>query len=369
MRIDGGPAAVEPHDRFILRSLSPGHTVGGGIVLDAAPRRFRATPPQLAFCPAVAAGDVSRALPAARGRPRRGRPGRRRAGRGRHRAEAARRTLAALAAAGELETVAQVVHGAQGAAPVVPGAASPGRGGPAATAERRFFAAGTLAAVVAALDVPLSRAAAAAPREPLRGALRAGRRRAALSARRVRRPCGRPVAPASSSSASGGYARAGAGDALSPAHEALAARVGERLAAARFAPPTLASLEEELAPSKRDLRDGPRSPHAARRRCARRQDLWFATRRGRRGARAPRRGARAPDRDHPRRLPRRACHRTPPRPGAARDLRFRGASRVAAATCACCGRAARDRAPGRQRDGCRCESELRRRDDAAAPCA
>ena len=48
----------------------------------------------------------------------------------------------------------------------------------------------------------------------------------------------------------GGYAVAGAGDALAPAHEALAARVGERLAAARFAPPTLASLEE--APRRRE---------------------------------------------------------------------------------------------------------------------
>ena len=46
---------------------------------------------------------------------------------------------------------------------------------------------------------------------------------------------------------------AGAGDALAPAQEALAARVGERLAAARFAPPTLASLEEELGADRRDL--------------------------------------------------------------------------------------------------------------------
>ena len=51
----------------------------------------------------------------------------------------------------------------------------------------------------------------------------------------------------------GGYALAGAGDVLSDAHEALAARVGERLAAARFAPPTLASLEEELGAQRRDL--------------------------------------------------------------------------------------------------------------------
>ena len=51
----------------------------------------------------------------------------------------------------------------------------------------------------------------------------------------------------------GSYALAGAGDVLSDAHEALAARVGERLVAARFAPPTLASLEEELSAQRRDL--------------------------------------------------------------------------------------------------------------------
>ena len=61
VRLDGGPAAVEPHDRFVLRSLSPGQTVGGGIVLDAVPRRWRDRGVQLDFLKAVAAGDVARA--------------------------------------------------------------------------------------------------------------------------------------------------------------------------------------------------------------------------------------------------------------------------------------------------------------------
>ena len=60
VRLDG-LAALEPHDRFILRSLSPGHTVGGGVVLDATPRRFRERGTHLAFLAAVAAGDLSRA--------------------------------------------------------------------------------------------------------------------------------------------------------------------------------------------------------------------------------------------------------------------------------------------------------------------
>ena len=61
VRLDGGPAAVEPHDRFILRSLSPGHTIGGGVVLDASPRRFRERAAWRAFLRALQAGDVRQA--------------------------------------------------------------------------------------------------------------------------------------------------------------------------------------------------------------------------------------------------------------------------------------------------------------------
>ena len=158
------------------------------------------------------------------------------------------RTLVRLARAGDLETMGggssrqgvTAAHTATGARP-----------GPADA--RRWFAAGTLAAVeteVAGLlgrragqrpenpFVPLAEIAAAVPRFPL-GALAVVAARLAERGELVERD--------------GGYALPGAGDALAPAHEALAARVGERLAAARFAPPTLASLEEELAADKRDL--------------------------------------------------------------------------------------------------------------------
>ena len=99
---------------------------------------------------------------------------------------------------------------------------------------------------------------------------------------------------ARSSSATARYALAGAGDVLSDAHEALAARVGERLAAARFAPPTLASLEEELGAQRRDLNVV--LEVLTRRGAAVRvdRDLWFdraavdeARERLDRGARAP----------------------------------------------------------------------------------
>jgi len=248
VRLDGGPAAVEPHDRFILRSLSPVQTVGGGIVLDALPRRWRDRAGQLAFLQAVAAGDVARACLLAA------------ADRGPAGLAAAdlvtadidpaltSRTLAALARAGDLESIAvgpsrpgvTAAHTATGARP-----------GP--DDERRWFAAGTLAAIEADVGallgrraaerpenpfVPLAEIAAAVPRFPL-GALAVVAARLAERGELVER--------------GGGYALAGAGDALAPAHEALAARVGERLAAARFAPPTLASLEEQLTAEARDL--------------------------------------------------------------------------------------------------------------------
>ncbi len=248
VRLDGGPAAVEPHDRFILRSLSPGQTIGGGTVLDAVPRRWRQRPAQLAFAQAVAAGDASRALLLAA-------TDRGAAGLGAGElvatgidAAAATPALAALVAAGKLETAAQV---AQGAVPLSSGAAGTGRGG--AAAERRFFVAGTVAAVVGALEAPLARRAAEHPESPFVAL-------SALAAAVPRFPLDELAALAAGLVTSGelveregAYARAGAGDALSPAHEALAARVGERLAAARFAPPTLASLQEELGAEKRDL--------------------------------------------------------------------------------------------------------------------
>ena len=248
VRLDGGPAAVEPHDRFILRSLSPVRTIGGGTVLDALPRRWRERAAQLAFLHAVAAGDVARAcLLAAADRGPAGLAAADLVAADIEPAVVAR-TLARLARAGDLETMGggpsrqgvTAAHTATGARP-----------GPAD--ERRWFAAGTLAAVeteVAGLlgrraaqrpenpFVPLAQMAAAVPRFPL-GAL------AVIAARLAER--GELV------ERGGGYALPGAGDALAPAHEALAARVGERLAAARFAPPTLASLEEELAADKRDL--------------------------------------------------------------------------------------------------------------------
>ena len=105
VRLDGGPAAVEPHDRFMLRSLSPVQTIGGGdrarrcaaalarsrrpARLSEGRRRWRRRRAcLLAAADRGPAGLAAADLVAADIEP-----------------DAAARTLAALARAGELETV------------------------------------------------------------------------------------------------------------------------------------------------------------------------------------------------------------------------------------------------------------------------
>ncbi len=234
VRLDG-LAAVEPHDRFILRSLSPGQTVGGGVVLDAAPRRFRDRGTHLAFLSAIAAGDDRRAcllLAADRGPAGLAAADLRAAG---VEPPAAERLLSELAAAGELETA-----GGQ-------------RQSAGAEERQHWFAAGTRANVTADIGAVLARRAKERPDNPFvaLAELAPAVPRFPLDALAV------VVVDLAEQGTlverDGGYGMAGAGDALAPAQEALAARVGERLAAALFAPPTLASLEEELATDKRDL--------------------------------------------------------------------------------------------------------------------
>ncbi|MFA4966342.1 MAG: selenocysteine-specific translation elongation factor, partial [Thermoleophilia bacterium] len=61
VRLDG-EAAVEPHDRFILRALSPVATLGGGEVLVRGARRWHAPERHAAFLAALRAGDSRVAL-------------------------------------------------------------------------------------------------------------------------------------------------------------------------------------------------------------------------------------------------------------------------------------------------------------------
>jgi selenocysteine-specific elongation factor len=246
VRLDG-LAALEPHDRFILRSLSPGQTVGGGVVLDAAPRRFRERGTHLAFLAAVAADDLSRAcLLLAADHGFAGVAAADLAAVGMEPEEASS-TLAALAGAGELETAGD---GALRDSPTSSAAPSTRSSRPD---ERRWFAAGTLARVAAAAGTVLERRAGQHPDNPFvaLAELAAAVPRFPLEALTV--VAARLVEQGAVVERGGGYGLAGAGDALAPAQEALAARVGERLTAARFAPPTLASLEEELESGRRDL--------------------------------------------------------------------------------------------------------------------
>jgi len=224
VRLDG-LAALEPHDRFILRSLSPGQTVGGGVVLDATPRRFRERATHLAFLAAVAAGDLSRAcllLAADRG--------------------------AAGVAAADLAAVGLEPDEASGLL-----AALAGKGELETAGERRWFAAGTLARVAAEVGTVLRRRAAQHPDNPFVALSELAAAVPRLPFESLAVVAARLVEQGTVVERDGGYGLAGAGDALAPAQETLAARVGERLAAARFAPPTLASLQEELAADKRDL--------------------------------------------------------------------------------------------------------------------
>ena len=57
VRLDG-EAALEPHDRFILRALSPVATIAGGEVLAAGAHRWHARERHAAFLAAVRAGDA-----------------------------------------------------------------------------------------------------------------------------------------------------------------------------------------------------------------------------------------------------------------------------------------------------------------------
>jgi len=57
-----GPDLLEPGDRFVVRALSPAATVGGGIVLDIEPVRWRDRDAQSRYLAALAEGDAATAI-------------------------------------------------------------------------------------------------------------------------------------------------------------------------------------------------------------------------------------------------------------------------------------------------------------------
>jgi selenocysteine-specific elongation factor len=227
VRLDAA-APVEPHDRFVLRALSPVETIGGGEVLAIGARRWREAAAQATFLAAALSGDVraaARALAADRG--------------------LSGFTAADLAAAG---------FGAGEAGPALAAAEKAGElealraGG----AEARWFGAGGPAALRAALLAGAAGRASERPERPFTAAAELAALTPALQAAEVDALLKELAAAGELVSGEGGYAPAG-GVALGGADEALAAELLERLRVDPLAPPTLAGLAEAVRRPAREL--------------------------------------------------------------------------------------------------------------------
>ena len=228
VRLDADALAL-PHDRFIVRTLSPVATIAGGEVLLGGAQRWHARERHGAFLAAVRAGDARAAiaaLTADRGPAGLTREDLTAAGFG---ARAAGAALAAAVAAGELEEL-------------------PAAGGAAA----RWFGAGALAALRAALLAGAAERAAARPERPFSGAAELAALVPALPAADAGLLLRRMVESGELVAGEGGYAPAGAG-VLGDEQAAVAAVVLERLGAEPMAPPTLATLADELGRPSREL--------------------------------------------------------------------------------------------------------------------
>jgi selenocysteine-specific elongation factor len=249
---------VEPHDRFILRALSPVATVGGGEVLLAGARHWHEHARHAAFLAALRDADAPAAvlaLAADGGRAGVVAADLAAAGLGAGEAAAA---LAAAEDAGELEALRPT------------DAASPAAGVPL-----RWFVAGTLAALRAELLAGVSARATARPERPFSSAAELGAAVSALPVRDVDMLLQRMVADAELVAGEGGYAPAGAG-VLGDEQAALAGVILERLTADPLAPPTLATLAEE---SRRPAREVAQILDVLARRgdvVRVDRDLWFA---------------------------------------------------------------------------------------------
>ena len=251
VRLDA-PALVLPHDRFIVRSLSPVATVAGGEVLLAGAQRWHARERHGAFLAAVRAGDAAaaiRALAADRGQAGLNREDLTVAG---FAAGEAASALATAVAAGELEELAGAGRSA------------------------RWFGAGVVAALRAALLAGAAERAAARPERPFSGHAELAALVPALPAADAGLLLQRMVEAGELVAGEGGYAPAGAG-VLGDEQAALAGTILGRLGAEPFAPPTLATLAEELSRPPREL--GQILDVLARRGDVVRvdKDLWFAS--------------------------------------------------------------------------------------------
>ncbi len=228
VRLDADALAL-PHDRFILRSLSPVATIAGGEVLLAGARRWHARERHAAFLAAVRGGAPAAAvaaLAADRGQAGLTVDDLTAAGFDVREAGAA---LAAAVAAGQLDEL-------------------PAAGG----APARWFGAGVLASLRAALLAGASERAAARPERPFSGAAELAALVPALPPPGAGLLLQSMVEAGELVAGEGGYAPAGAG-VLGDDQAALAGELLDRLGAEPMAPPTLATLAEELRRPPREL--------------------------------------------------------------------------------------------------------------------
>jgi selenocysteine-specific elongation factor len=229
VRMDADALAL-PHDRFIVRSLSPVATVAGGEVLLAGAQRWHGREQHARFLAAVRAGDTRAAVSAlAQDRGERGLTPDDLAAAGFAPSKTAK-ALAAAVAAGELEELA------------------PARGAGAV----RWFGRGVTAALRAALLAGATERTAARPERPFSSAVELAALVPALSAPDAGLVLQTMVEAGDLVAGEGGYAPAGAG-VLGDQQAELAEQVLVRLAADRLAPPTLAVLAEELRRPPREL--------------------------------------------------------------------------------------------------------------------
>jgi selenocysteine-specific elongation factor len=240
VRLDGDALAL-PHDRFIIRSLSPVATIAGGEVLLAGAQRWHARERHGAFLAAVRAGDVRAAMLAlADDRGPHGFTANDLAAAGLAGAKVAK-ALAAAAAEGTIEEL-PAAHSAAGGVP----------GTPAAPAASRWFRAGVPALLRSSLLAGAAERAAARPERPFSSAAELAAAVPALPAGDAGRLLQSMVAGGELVAGEGGYAPAGAG-VLGDEQAELAERLLARLAEDALAPPTLAVLAEELARPPREL--------------------------------------------------------------------------------------------------------------------
>jgi selenocysteine-specific elongation factor len=255
VRLDG-EAAVEAHDRFILRALSPVATVGGGEVLASGARPWHERERHAAFLAALQRGDVrSAALELAADHPLAGITAADLAAVGLGTGEA-HAQLVAAASAGDLE-------------PLRPA----GAGGAAVGA--RWLRAGALAALRGALLAGAGERAEGRPERPFSSAAELAVLTPSLPVTDVDGLLQDLVTDGRLVAGEGGYAPAGAG-VLSDSQAALAREVLDWLRAEPMAPPTLAGLAEGLRRPPREL-VRVLDVLARRQEVARLdKDLWFA---------------------------------------------------------------------------------------------